>query len=88
MKSTDADGNTVYTLSYRIYEDTENGTNSNGISVVTETYDFTVTVTDHGNGVLTAVTNYPNGQNQFEFGKSVRYRTCAGGNYRKQDSGT
>lgn len=67
MKSTDADGNTVYTLSYRIYEDTENGTNSNGISVVTGTYDFTVTVTDHGNGVLTAVTNYPNEQNQFEF---------------------
>ena len=67
MKSTDADGNTVYTLSYRIYEDTENGTNSNGISVVTGTYDFTVTVTDYGNGVLTAVTNYPNGQNQFEF---------------------
>lgn len=67
VKSTDADGNTVYTLSYRIYEDTENGTNSNGISVVTGTYDFTVTVTDHGNGVLTAVTNYPNGQNQFEF---------------------
>ena len=67
VKSTDADGNTVYTLSYRIYEDTENGTNLNGISVVTETYDFTVTVTDHGNGVLTAVTNYPNEQNQFEF---------------------
>lgn len=67
VKSTDADGNTVYTLSYRIYEDTENGTNSNGISVETGTYDFTVTVTDHGNGVLTAVTNYPNGQNQFEF---------------------
>lgn len=67
VKSTDADGNTVYTLSYRIYEDTENGTNSNGISVVTETYDFTVTVTDHGNGVLTAVTNYPEGKNQFEF---------------------
>lgn len=67
VKSTDADGNTVYTLSYRIYEDTENGTNSNGISVVTGTYDFTVTVTDHGNGVLTAVTNYPNGQNQIEF---------------------
>ena len=67
VKSTDADGNTVYTLSYRIYEDTENGTNLNGISVVTETYDFTVTVTDHGNGVLTAVTNYPEGKNQFEF---------------------
>ncbi len=67
VKSTDADGNTVYTLSYRIYEDTENGTNSNGISVVTGTYNFTVTVTDHGNGVLTAVTNYPNEQNQFEF---------------------
>lgn len=50
VKSTDADGNTVYTLSYRIYEDTENMTNSNGISVVTGTYDFTVTVTDHGNG--------------------------------------
>ena len=64
VKSTDAE---VYTLSYRIYEDTENGTNSNGISVETGTYDFTVTVTDHGNGVLTAVTNYPNGQNQFEF---------------------
>ena len=67
VKSPDADGNTVYTLSYRIYEDAENMTNSNGISVVTETYDFTVTVTDHGNGVLTAVTNYPEGKNQFEF---------------------
>ena len=67
VKSTDADGNTVYTLSYRIYEDTENRANSNGISVVTGTYDFTVTVTDHGNGVLTAVTNYPAGKNWFEF---------------------
>ena len=67
VKSPDTDGNTVYTLSYRIYEDAENMTNSNGISVVTETYDFTVTVTDHGNGVLTAVTNYPAGKNQFEF---------------------
>ena len=67
VKSSDTDGNTEYTLSYRIYEDAENMTNSNGISVVTGTYDFTVTVTDHGNGVLTAVTNYPAGKNQFEF---------------------
>lgn len=67
VKSTDADGNTVYTLSYRIYEDNEYWTLPSNVTMKTGSYDFTVTVTDHGNGVLTAVTNYPSEQNQFEF---------------------
>lgn len=67
VKSTDQNGNTVYTLNYRIYEETAEGTLPNGVSAVTNSYDFTVTVTDNGNGTLTAVTNYPEGKDKFEF---------------------
>ena len=66
-KSTDQNGNTVYTLNYRIYEEAAEGTLPNGVSAVTNFYDFTVTVTDNGNGTLTAVTNYPEGKGKFEF---------------------
>lgn len=66
-KSTDQNGNTVYTLKYRIYEEAAEGTLPNGVSAVTNFYDFTVTVTDNGNGTLTAVTNYPEGKGKFEF---------------------
>ena len=66
-KSTDQNGNTVYTLNYRIYEEAAEGTLPNGVSAVTNFYDFTVTVTDNGNGTLTAVTNYPEGKDKFEF---------------------
>lgn len=67
VKSTDQNGNTVYTLNYRIYEETAEGTLPNGVSAVTNSYDFTVTVTDNGNGTLTAVTHYPEDKNKFEF---------------------
>lgn len=67
VKSTDQNGNTVYTLNYRIYEETAEGTLPNGVSAVTNSYDFTVRVTDNGNGTLTAVTNYPEGKDKFEF---------------------
>ena len=66
-KSTDQNGNTVYTLNYRIYEEAAEGTLPNGLSAVKNSYDFTVTVTDNGNGTLTAVTNYPEGKDEFEF---------------------
>ena len=66
-KATDQNGNTVYTLNYRIYEEAAEGTLPNGVSAVTNFYDFTVTVTDNGNGTLTAVTNYPEGKDKFEF---------------------
>lgn len=66
-KSTDQNGNTVYTLKYRIYEEAAEGTLPNGVSAVTNFYDFTITVTDNGNGTLTAVTNYPEGKDKFEF---------------------
>lgn len=66
-KSTDQNGNTVYTLNYRIYEEAAEGTLPNGVSAVKNSYDFTVTVTDNGNGTLTAVTNYPEGKDEFEF---------------------
>ena len=66
-KSTDQNGNTVYTLNYRIYEEAAEGTLPNGVSAVKNSYDFTVTVTDNGNGALTAVPNYPEGKDEFEF---------------------
>ena len=34
--------------------------------------DFTVTVTDNGNGTLTAVTNYPEDKDKFEFVNRLR----------------
>ena len=64
-KSTDQNGNTVYTLNYRIYE--EAAKLSGGVSAVTGSYDFTITVTDNGNGALTAVTNYSDGADKFKF---------------------
>ena len=67
VKSTDQNGNTVYTLDYRIYEEAAEGTLPNGVSAVKNSYDFTVTVTDNGNGTLIAVTNYPDGKDKFEF---------------------
>ena len=65
MKSTDQNGSTVYTLNYRIYE--EVAKLPGGVSAVTGSFDFTITVTDNGNGALTAVTNYPDGADKFEF---------------------
>ena len=66
-KSTDQNDNTVYTLNYRIYEEAAEGTLPNGVSAVKNSYDFTVTVTDNGNGTLKAVANYPEGKDEFEF---------------------
>ena len=63
VKSTNDKGQTVYTLSYRIYEDEEEWTLPNNVTVVNGKFDFTVTVTDDGQGHLTAVTNYPDGSN-------------------------
>ena len=48
VKSTNDKGQTVYTLSYRIYEDEEEWTLPNNVTVVNGNFDFTVTVTDDG----------------------------------------
>ena len=61
-KVTNDQGTTVYTLNYQVYEDED--TESllvNGVSATMSTFDFTVIVTDNGDGTLTAVTNYPEG---------------------------
>ncbi len=65
VKSVDDKGRTVYTLSYRVYED--RSALPGGVSLVTGSFDFTVTVTDNGDGTLTAVTNYPEGKDKFGF---------------------
>ena len=65
VKSVDNDGRTVYTLSYRVYED--GSALPGGVSMTSGTFDFTVTVTDNGDGTLTAVTNYPDGKSKFGF---------------------
>ncbi len=65
VKSVDDEGRTVYTLSYRVYED--GSALPGGVSMTSGTFDFTVTVTDNGNGALTAVTNYPDGKSKFGF---------------------
>ena len=65
VKSVDNDGRTVYTLSYRVYEDSS--ALPGGVSMTSGTFDFTVTVTDNGDGTLTAVTKYPDGKSKFGF---------------------
>lgn len=65
VKSVDDEGRTVYTLSYRVYED--GSALPGGVSITTGSFDFTVTVTDNGDGTLTAVTNYPDGKDKFGF---------------------
>ena len=65
VKSVDDEGRTVYTLSYRVYED--GSALPGGVSMTSGTFDFTVTVTDNGDGTLTAVTNYPDGKSKFGF---------------------
>lgn len=64
-KSVNDSGRTVYTLSYRVYEDTGNLPSS--VTAATASFDFTVTVTDNGDGTLTAVTNYPEEKDKFGF---------------------
>lgn len=65
VKSVDNDGRTVYTMSYRVYEDSS--ALPGGVSMNSGTFDFTVTVTDNGDGTLTAVTKYPDGKSKFGF---------------------
>lgn len=64
VKTTNNDGETVYTLSYRVYE--KEG-NLKGVSHTVTTFDFDVIVTDNGDGMLKAETQYPTDKNEFEF---------------------
>lgn len=64
VKSTNNDGETVYTLSYRV---SETKGNLGGVSYTDTTFDFNVIVTDNGDGTLKAVTQYPQGTDKFEF---------------------
>ena len=64
VKSTNNDGKTVYTLSYRV---SEMKGNLGGVSYTDTTFDFNVIVTDNGDGKLKAETQYPQDKNKFEF---------------------
>lgn len=64
VKSTNNDGKTVYTLSYRV---SETKGNLGGVSYTDTTFDFNVIVTDNGDGTLKAETQYPQDKNKFEF---------------------
>ena len=64
VKSTNNDGKTVYTLSYRV---SETKGNLGGVSYTDTTFDFNVIVTDNGDGKLKAETQYPQDKNKFEF---------------------
>lgn len=61
------DKGTVYTLYYRVYEDTTSLPKGVTLTPTNPFIDFTVTVTDNGNGTLTAVTNYPDDKSKFGF---------------------
>ena len=64
VKSTNNEGKTVYTLSYRV---SETKGNLGGVSYTDTTFDFNVIVTDNGDGTLKAETQYPQDKNKFEF---------------------
>lgn len=64
VKSTNNDGKTVYTLSYRV---SETKGNLGGVSYTDTFFDFNVIVTDNGGGTLKAETQYPKDKNKFEF---------------------
>lgn len=64
VKSTNNDGKTVYTLSYRV---SETKGNLGGVSYTDTFFDFNVIVTDNGDGTLKAETQYPKDKNKFEF---------------------
>lgn len=64
VKSTNNDGKTVYTLSYRV---SETKGNLGGVSYTDTFFEFNVTVTDNGDGTLKAETQYPKDKNKFEF---------------------
>lgn len=64
VKSTNNDGKTVYTLSYRV---SETKGNLEGVSYTDTFFDFNVIVTDNGDGTLKAETQYPKDKNKFEF---------------------
>lgn len=64
VKSTNNDGKTVYTLSYRV---SETKGNLGGVSYTDTFFDFNVIVTDNGDGTLKAETQYPKEKNKFEF---------------------
>lgn len=61
------DKGTVYTLYYRVYEDTTSLPKGVTLTPTNPFIDFTVTVTDNGDGTLTAVTKYPDGKSKFGF---------------------
>lgn len=63
-KFTNNDGETVYTLHYRV---SEKKGNLEGVSHTVTTFDFDVIVTDNGDGTLKAETQYPQEKNEFEF---------------------
>lgn len=64
VKSTNNDGKTVYTLSYRV---SETKGNLGGVSYTDTFFDFNVIVTDNGDGTLKAEPQYPKDKNKFEF---------------------
>ena len=64
VKSTNNDGKTVYTLSYRV---SETKGNLGGVSYTDTFFEFNVIVTDNGDGTLKAETQYPQDKNKFEF---------------------
>ena len=64
VKSTNNDGETVHTLSYRV---SETKGNLGGVSYTDTFFDFNVIVTDNGDGTLKAETQYPKDKNKFEF---------------------
>ena len=64
VKSTNNDGKTVHTLSYRV---SETKGNLGGVSYTDTFFDFNVIVTDNGDGTLKAETQYPKDKNKFEF---------------------
>ena len=84
VKSTNNDGETVYTLSYSVSE--TKGISGRRTAYTDTFFDFNVIVTDNGDGTLKAETQYPKDKNKFEFINTVLHRrTDPDGHQGQQD---
>ena len=64
-ESIDGSGRATWTLKYLVYERALDANKHPGVTQTASSFNFTVTVTDNGDGTLSAIVNYPAGDLAF-----------------------